>query len=47
MAQNLKLLAKLNKRVLTKIELSRLERANIGTREIEKLARKIQAKEVA
>ena len=36
---------KYNKRVVTKIELSRLEKLKIGTNEIERLAKKIYTKE--
>ena len=45
MAKNLKLLSTFNKRVITKIELSRLEKIKVGTREIELLAKKIEKKD--
>ena len=41
---NMKLLMKKNRRTITKIELSRLEKINIGTNEIERIAKKIDRK---
>ena len=46
MAQNLKLLLKLNKRVATKIELSKLEKLRVGTNEIEMLAKKMMTRDM-
>ena len=45
MAKNLKMLLKMNRRILTKIELSRLLTMRIGTREIESLAKRMKKKD--